>query len=135
MIPSFVTSPPFDLAPNLTIKVRVQTDGVTIDPNTGNETPNTKTVELKAVVTKASEAENQYRQPGGKVEWVEMKGFILCGKSSIPLSGTYPAILKGRTTAEDQVGEFDMQIVTTPFLKEINQSIGVPILGIFRRLE
>lgn len=135
MIPAFVTPSPFPLKANLSIFLEVPTTGVTIDPNTGNEIPNSTTTELKATVVRASETESQYRQPAGKIESIELKGFVTCGKVPFSLSGTYPAILRGRTTAEDIRGEFDVLPTVTPFINEITQSIGLPITGIFRRLE
>jgi hypothetical protein len=135
LIPLFITPPPYRLSSNLILKVPVFTEGFTIDPSTGNEIPNRKIVELKAIVVKASDSENQYRQPGSKIESIEIKGYIQCGKVSIPLTATYPAILKGRTQSEDQHGELDFQVVATPSIKEISKSIGLPILGIFRRIE
>ena len=135
MSAAFITPSPIPVRANLSIFVDAPTTGYTVDPDTGNQVPQSRTIELKAAVVRSSEAENQSRQPGGKFESIELRGFILDGIVKQPVAGTYRAILRGRTTAEDQRGEFDVLPLATPFLSEINQSIGLPITGFFRRLE
>jgi hypothetical protein len=128
--------PPIIPTANATIWVQSDTGAITVDPDTGNEvfTP-TELIELTAFLTRDRSGKDYEREPGSKVEMVKLRGYIL-DAPNLPRSLSVTAKMTYLDNAGfERSGEFDFELVATPFAPEITQSVGIPIRGTFRSSE